>query len=150
MEIGVTLAVLAGILLAIEIYSLTFYLMAAAIALAIGSAVTFMGFPADWTMGVVAIAALMGLPAAHAIRHRLSKATPESIQLAAEDTGHLVRVESISAEGLRVAYRDTVWQARLIKEKSDMPVYAGDMLQIAGRDGNDLLLTSVNDPQQAQ
>lgn len=147
MEIGIALAVLSGVALVVEIYTSTFYLLAVAMALAVGSAVAFMGLASSWAFGAVGVTALLGLLAAHLMRQRLLKRTTESVKLAAEDTGNLVRVESVSVEGLRVAYRGSVWQGRLIKGEGGVPVAPGDMLRIAGREGNDLLLASINKPQ---
>jgi len=114
-----------------------------ATALAVGSGVAFSGLSSSRVFGAVGVTAPLGLPAAHMIRRRLSKPTAASASFVTEDTGNLVRVESTSAEGLRVAYRGSVWQGRLIKEHGKAPVKPGDVLQIASREGNDLLLTPV-------
>lgn len=140
---GIVLAVVAGLLLALEILTTTFYLLAVVVALAVGSAVALMGFAPDRALGAVALIALVALPAAHIIRRGFSGQIAEWAKLAAPDTGKLVRVEHVSVEGLRVAYRGSVWQGRLTKQQCEVTVSPGDMLQIVGRDGNDLVLTPL-------
>jgi membrane protein implicated in regulation of membrane protease activity len=131
---------LAAVALAIELSSMTFYLLAVAAALAAGSVVAWAGGPADWAWASVALGAMAGLPVAHRIRARLSRATPESARLADPDAGHVVRVESVAPDGLRVAYRDTSWAGRLADEYRATAVSSGDLLTIVAREGNDLLL----------
>ena len=143
MEIGTLLAILAAAALAIELSSMTFYLLAVAAALAAGSVVAWIGAPAGWALATVALGAVAGLPVAHRIRVRLVRPTPESMQLADPDAGHVVRVESLAPDGLRVAYRDTSWTGHLADEYRDIAVSAGDLLTIVGREGNDLRLAPV-------
>ena len=143
METGIILAVLAAGALVIELTSMTFYLIAVAVALGAGSVVALIGAPAAWALGTVALGAAAGLPVAHLVRKRLSRPTPDSARLAVPDLGHVVRVESVAPEGLRVAYRDTSWQARLADGHQDTTVAPGDLLTIVGRDGNDLLLAPI-------
>ncbi|WP_298136308.1 NfeD family protein [Acidiferrobacter sp.] len=143
MGTAILLAVLAAGALAIELSSMTFYLIAVAAAFAAGSVVAWAGGSTGWALVTVALGAAGGLPIAHMVRARLSRATPESRQLAEPDAGRIVRVESVSPEGLRVAYRDTSWQARLIDEYQDTAVSPGDLLAIVGREGNDLLLAPI-------
>lgn len=139
-EIGIALAVLAAVALAIELSSMTFYLIAVALALAAGSAVALTGAGSLWALTTVALGAAAGLPAAHVARKRLSRATHASEGLNDPDAGHLVRVESVAPEGLRVAYRNSSWTARLIDPYRDLTVSPGDLLTIVHREGNDLLL----------
>lgn len=140
MGTGIALAVLAAVALAIELSSMTFYLIAVALALAAGSAVALAGAGSSWALATVALGAFAGLPAAHIARKRLSRPTHESEELNDPDAGHLVRVESVAPEGLRVAYRNSSWTARLTDQYRDMTVSPGDLLTIVHRDGNDLLL----------
>ncbi len=119
---------------------MTFYLLAVAAALAAGSVVAWAGGSAAWAWATVAVGAVAGLPAAHRVRARLSRATPESARLADPDAGHVVRVESVAPEGLRVDYRDTSWTGRLADEYRNTPVSSGDLLTIVAREGNELLL----------
>ncbi|HQU16786.1 MAG: hypothetical protein B7Z66_11160 [Chromatiales bacterium 21-64-14] len=140
---GLILAVLAAVTLAIEIQTLTFYLMAIAAAFAVGSALAFMGFATTVVLGGVAVAALVSLPVAHFLRRRLLKPTAGTRQLEAEDTGQLVRVETVLPEGFRVEYRGTTWGAKLLELPVD-PVQPGDLLRIAGRQGNTLQLAPLD------
>ncbi len=140
MGTGIALAVLAAVALAIELSSMTFYLIAVALALAAGSAVALTGASPSWALATVALGATAGLPAAHIARKRLSRPTRESEQLDDPDAGHVVRVESVAPDGLRVAYRNSSWSARLVDEYRDAAVSPGDLLTIVHRSGNDLLL----------
>jgi membrane protein implicated in regulation of membrane protease activity len=149
-EIAIILAILAAAALAIELSSMTFYLLAVAAALATGSVVAWAGASTGWALAAVALSAAAGLPVAHRVRARLSRPTPESEQLADPDAGHAVRVESVAPEGLRVAYRDTSWAARLADEYQDTAVSPGDLLIIVGRKGNDLRLAPVSARTSAQ
>ncbi len=137
---GIALAVLAAMALAIELSSMTFYLIAVALALAAGSAVALAGANSSWALATVGLGAAAGLPAAHAVRKRLSRPTRDSEELNDPDAGHLVRVESVAPEGLRVSYRNSSWTARLAEGYRDATVSPGDLLTIVHRDGNDLLL----------
>ena len=143
MELGTLLAILAAAALAIELSSMTFYLLAVAAALAAGSVVAWIGAPTGWALATVALGAVAGLPVAHRVRVRLSRATPESVRLADPDAGHVVRVESVAPDGLRVAYRDTSWAGRLADEYRDITVSSGDLMTIVAREGNDLRLAPV-------
>ncbi len=137
---GIALAILAAMALAIELSSMTFYLIAVALALAAGSAVALAGASPSWAFATVALGAAAGLPAAHVARKRLSRPTRASKALNDPDAGHLVRVESVAPEGLRVSYRNSSWSARLAEGYGDVAVSPGDLLTIVHRDGNDLLL----------
>ncbi len=141
MTAGAILAILAAAVLAIELATMTFYLIAVAAALGAGSIAAFAGDSAGMAIVVVVIAALVGLPAATIVRRRLLRPRPEWAQVACPDVGQLVRVETISAEGLRVAYRDTSWQARL-ESPSAAPPAIGDILTIVDRQGSELILAS--------
>jgi len=140
---GLILAVLAAIALAIEIQTLTFYLMAIVTALAVGSVLAFTGFAATVVLGGITAMALMSLPVAHLLRRRLLKPTADTRQLEAEDVGQLARVATVLPEGLRVEYRGTTWAAQLLEPPID-PVQPGDLLRISGRQGNTLQLVPLN------
>jgi len=137
---GITFAVLAAVAIAIELHTLTFYLMAVAAAFAIASAIALTGAPAIAALWGLAITAILGLPIAHLLRRHFSKPSTATRALASENTGHMVRVDSVSPEGLRVDYRGTVWQARLADKDFNPPIGVGDMLWIVGQEGNVLLV----------
>ncbi len=140
---GLILAVVAAITLAIEIRTQTFYLMAIFAALALGSALAFMGSSAAVVLGGIAATALVSLPVVHLLRRRLLKPTTGTRQLEAEDAGQLARVAAVLPEGLRVEYRGTTWAAQLFPPPVD-PVQPGDLLRITGRQGNTLQLAPLN------
>lgn len=139
---GLILAILAALALVIEIQTLTFYLMAIVTALALGSVLSFAGFAPAVVLFGVAVMALVSLPAAHLLRHRLLKPTAGTRQLEAEDAGQVARVVAVLPEGLRVEYRGTTWSAQLVEPPTD-PVRPGDLLKITGRQGNTLQLACL-------
>lgn len=143
MIIGIILAILAAVTLIVELSTITFYLIAVAIALAVGSAVALAGAPLFWPFAAVAFTAGMGLPVAYIIRKRVMAPTTDSLRLSEDNIDHWVRVESVSPEGLRVSYRGTSWQANMSPDYPDYQgrtVEVGVVLRIVGRNGSDLVL----------
>ena len=141
--VGLMLAVLAAVTLIVELQTLTFYLAAIAVALAVGSAIAFIGVGKAVVLGTVSVTALLSLPLAHMLRGRLLRPTTEGRQLEAEDVGQIARVASALPQQLRVEYRGTTWAAQLVPPGA-LPVAPGDLLRITGRQGNTLQVTVVD------
>lgn len=134
---GIVLLVIGGLLVVAEINTLTFYLLAVAIACFAAGTASIYGATLDYTFGVLGVVTLIALPAAHWLRLRLH--TPDADHVSQDDVGHLVTVESITPEYLRVVYRGSVWSARLADARA-ADVHQGDTLRIVSREGNVLLL----------
>ncbi|MGH9535641.1 MAG: NfeD family protein [Terriglobales bacterium] len=127
-----TLAVVA---LIVELLHHTYYLLAVSAALFCGAAVAFWpqsGLGAQ--LLVIAGSGLVGLDLARVARRRWLRAAPN---FAAAEAGAEVRVVRADANGLRVAYRGSEWDA-----VCDGPRPApGERLRIAGMAGSLLKLT---------
>lgn len=136
---GITLALLAAAAIAVEIQTVTYYLLAVAASLAIGSAFAFYGSAPEVVFLALAISAVGSLPVAHVLRRRFLRPSAAAQALDAEDLGRMVLVNAASSEGLRVSYRGTTWDARL-QQPAATPPLPGASLRILGRDGNTLLL----------
>ncbi len=134
---GIVLLVIGGLLVVAEINTMTFYLLAVAIGCFAAGAASVYGASLDYTFGVLGIVTFLALPLAHGIRLRLR--TPEADRMSQDDVGHLVTVESVTPEYLRVVYRGSVWSARLAGE-GPVEAHQGDTLRIASREGNVLVL----------
>ncbi|HDO34464.1 MAG TPA: hypothetical protein ENH08_05030, partial [Chromatiales bacterium] len=126
-----------------EINTLTFYLLAVAVACFAAGAASVYGADVTFTFGLLGIVVLLGLPVAHWVRLRLR--TPEADRVSNDDVGHDVTVESIAPDGLRVVYRGTLWSARVADGNAE-GVLPGDLLRISRRDGNILLLERPAQP----
>lgn len=150
MIIGIILAILAAAALIVELTTITFYLIAVAVALALGSAVALAGAPPVWAFTVVALTTALGLPIAHEIRKRIMTPTAESLRLSEDNVNHLVRVETVSPEGLRVSYRGSSWAASLHTDYKGPAIRIGDILRIVGRNGSDLILGAPEPPDVTQ
>ncbi|HKJ10365.1 MAG TPA: NfeD family protein [Gammaproteobacteria bacterium] len=134
---GVVLLVIGGLLVVAEINTLTFYLLAVAIACFAAGTASIYGATLDYTFGILGLVTFIALAVAHWLRLRLR--TPDADHVSQDDAGHLVTVESITPDCLRVVYRGSVWSARLADERA-ADVHQGDTLRIARREGNVLLL----------
>lgn len=143
MILGIELLIAGGVLVLIEINTLTFYLLAVAVACFVAGAASVYGADVTFTFGLLGIVVLLGLPVAHWVRLRLR--TPEADRVSNDDVGHDVTVESIDPNGLRVVYRGTLWSARVADGNSD-GLLPGDLLRISRRDGNILLLERPAQP----
>ena len=119
------------ILVVLEMLTLTFYMAALAFA-ALATALVTWFYPAnEWQAALVfAVAAVIALPLAHLLRHRMqgSKADP----LADMDKGAIVTVAEDSAGQLKVKYRDSLWEASW--EGAGKPSI-GQRAEITARDG---------------
>ena len=143
MTVGITLLITGGILVLVEINTLTFYLLAVAVACFVAGAASVYGADLTFTLGLLGIIVLLGLPVAHWVRLRLR--TPEADRVSNDDVGRDVTVKNIAPDGLRVLYRGALWSARVADGDAD-GVLPGDLLRIARRDGNLLLLERPAQP----
>ncbi|HVF62720.1 MAG TPA: NfeD family protein [Casimicrobiaceae bacterium] len=124
---------LAGMLVIVELLTGTFYLMAAAVAFAVGGFAALLGVAFEIQLVVAAVVALIGLWAAH--HWRTKHATPPPDQ--AFDIGQTVRVQAWNADGTaRVAYRGSLWQA----EPASPDVVRGETMVIVALRGSTLVI----------
>lgn len=137
MSIGIALLVLGGVLVLVELSSLTFYLLAIAIACFAAGATSIYGANHATTASVLGIVTLLGLPLAHWIRLKLRN--PDADLVSQDDAGRSVTVERVDADGLRVQYRGSTWSAHLA-EGDNGALRPGDRLRIARREANELIL----------
>ncbi len=143
MTMGIALLITGGVLVFVEINTLTFYLLAVAVACFAAGAASVHGASVTFTFSLLGIVVLLGLPVAHWVRLRLR--TPEADRVSNDDVGHDVTVENIAPDGLRVLYRGTLWSARVADGNAD-GVLPGDLLRISHRDGNILFLERPAQP----
>ncbi len=102
--------VLAAMLIAAELLTGTFYLLAIGIAMALGGAAALAGAGAPMQLSVAGVLGVLLTIVAH--RWRLKRATPPA--QAPLDVGQPVQVRQWRDDGtLRVAYRGTEWDAEL-------------------------------------
>jgi len=139
-EILGTILLVAGALVAVsEMHTLTIYLLAVAVACFAGAGAAFLGFGLSWSLAVVGIVTLLGLPIAHWARGRMRNRASE--QVSNDDVGRSVEVLAQGHDFLRVSYRGTAWQARMQDASATMPT-PGQTLRIAAREGNVLVLAT--------
>ncbi len=138
MVVGILLLSLGGVLVVAEINTLTFYLLAVALACFAAGAVSVAGAGLPVTLGVLGGVSLLGLPLAHWLRARLRN--PEADRISADDVGRTVTVDRVDGGALQVSYRGSVWQARLAGTAAGDPPRAGERLRIARREGNVLIV----------
>jgi membrane protein implicated in regulation of membrane protease activity len=136
-SVGIVLLVVGGILIVVEITSLTFYLIAIALACFVAGSVSLQGASHATTVSVLGIATLLGLPLAHWIRLRLRN--QEADRVSQDDTGRMVTVDRVGPDGLRVRYRGSIWSAHL-SEGETSALQPGDRLRIERREANELIL----------
>ncbi|MHB1565716.1 MAG: NfeD family protein [Acidiferrobacter sp.] len=140
MIMGFILFTIGGLLVIAEMNTLTFYLLAVAVACFAAGGGALVGLGVVPTLGIFGGVVLLGLPLARIIRRRLRN--PESEQVSQDDAGHLVTVKNVSQDCLEVTYRGTVWQARMALGET-----LGDdphaTLRIRSREGNVLWLERV-------
>lgn len=141
MEYYIALAFLAAgiILVVLEMVSLTFYMAALAFASFVTALVTWL-YPMDgWLAAVVfALGAAVSLPLAHLLRQRVQGNRPDP--LLDMDKGSLVTVAETSAQGLKVKYRDSLWEAAW--EGTGSPS-VGQRAEVVARDGARLRIKPV-------
>lgn len=134
---GIGLIVVSAILIALEMHTLTVYLLAAAGACMAGGVIALVGGGPLWTVSAMAITSVVALPLAHWARGRLRNRASEDVSR--DDTGHSVKVIEAAGGVLRVEYRGSTWNARL-RDSSTPPPAPGQTLLISAREGSTLVL----------
>ena len=100
----------AALLVALELVSGTFYLLAVGIAFALGGVAAWLGASLPVQLAIGAVLSVVGVVAAH--QWRVKRGTPPPQP--SLDRGHSVRVEHWNPDGTaRVAYRGSQWNAEL-------------------------------------
>ncbi|HSN17103.1 MAG TPA: NfeD family protein [Gammaproteobacteria bacterium] len=141
MEHYIALAFLAAgiILVVLEMVSLTFYMAALAFACFVTALITWFYPMEAWLAAVVfAVGSVVSLPLAHAVRHRIQGAHPDP--LLDMDKGSVVTVAETTVQGLRVKYRDSLWEAAW--EGSGSPS-VGQRAEVVARDGARLRIKPI-------
>ncbi len=130
--------IFAGILVALELASGTFYLLMLSLGAVAGALAAHAGLSptVDWiAFALVGGGAVCGL---YFGRRRFSRRTPEDVRHDNLDLGATVEVATWSPEGeTRVHYRGSDWPARCLHPAAARKVGPH---RIAGQDGNVLLL----------
>lgn len=128
------------ILIVLEMATLTFYLAALGFA-ALLTAVFAWVYPSEWWQaGVVyAVAAVIALPIAHKLRHRMQVSGPD--QLADMDKGGIVTVAELDGGLLKVKYRDSLWEA--VWEGAGEP-RIGARAEVVAREGSRLRIKALS------
>ncbi|HEY1771585.1 MAG TPA: NfeD family protein [Gammaproteobacteria bacterium] len=142
MDHFVPLAFLAAglILIVLEMASLTFYLGALGVAALLTAVITWFYPLENWQAALVfAVASAVMLPLAHVLRRRM-QAGKDHV-LVDTDKGGRVTVTETGERGLRVRYRDSLWEA--VWEGAGSP-QVGQFAEIVARDGARLHVRPVN------
>jgi membrane protein implicated in regulation of membrane protease activity len=136
-EVGIAFLVLGGLLVVVEMHTVTIYLLAEALACFAGGAVAVTGGGLDVTLGVFTVVTLLSLPVAHWVRRKLRNREAEEVTR--DDVGRSATILSAEAGKIRASYRGTVWDARL-EESTDASPHPGETYRISAREGNVLVL----------
>ena len=100
--------IMAGVLVAAEVATGTFFLLALGVAFAVGGLAAWMGASFEVQFLAAAAIAIAGTFAAHRWRRRRTAPPPQP----AFDIGQAVKVQAWNADGTaRVSYRGTLWLA---------------------------------------
>lgn len=132
----------AGIILAVvEMTTLTFYLAALSFA-ALATALYAWLYPSVWWQAAIvfAVAAIIALPLAHLLRHRMQVSRTNST-LDDMDKGARVTVVEDNNGSLKVKYRDSLWEA--VWEGGGRPKI-GSRAEVLARDGSRLRIKSID------
>lgn len=135
--LGIVLLIVGALVAISEIHTLTIYLLAVALACFVAAGVAFAGGGLSLSLIVLGIVILLGMPVAHWLRLRMKNHASE--QVSQDDVGRTVSVVEVGAEGLRVSYRGSAWNAR-VQENHSLDPQVGQTLRIVAREGNTLVL----------
>jgi|GEM_PF-831636 len=138
--LAIVLLVLGAIAAVSEIHTLTIYLLAVAVACFAAAAVAFAGAGLVWSLVVLAVVLLLGMPLAHWLRKRLRNTASEEVSH--DDVGRDVTVLEHRDGKLRVSYRGAAWDARL-EDPQTAPPAAGETCRIVAREGNRLVIATA-------
>ncbi len=126
--------VLAGVLVAAELLTGTFYLLVAGVAFAVGGLVAWLGAGPDMQMLIAAVVAVVGMFAAHRWRTTRAPLVPDTPY----DVGQAVQVRGWQPDGTaRVTHRGTLWTAVLAE--ADAP--RADTMYIVAVKGTTLVVS---------
>jgi membrane protein implicated in regulation of membrane protease activity len=126
--------IVAALLIAVELFTGTFYLLAVGIALALGGVAAWLGAGVTSQFLVAGVLGVGLTIAAHQWRRKHALPTPQPPL----DVGQAVRVETWNPDGTaRVAYRGSTWDAEL--ESSGVP--RAQTLYIVATRGSVLVLS---------
>jgi membrane protein implicated in regulation of membrane protease activity len=126
--------VLAGVLVAAELLTGTFYLLVAGVAFAVGGLAAWLGASPAMQMLVAAVVAVVGMFAAHRWRTTRSPITPDI----PHDVGQAVQVRGWQPDGTaRVMHRGTLWTA--VPAEADAP--RADTMYIVAIKGTTLVVS---------
>lgn len=137
--LAIVLLVLGAIAAVSEIHTLTIYLLAVAVACFAAAGTAFAGGGLMWSLVVLAVVTLLGMPLAHGLRKRLRNTASEEITH--DDVGRDVTILESRDGRLRVSYRGAAWDARL-EDPYAAPPAAGTTCRIVAREGNRLVIAS--------
>lgn len=125
--------ILAGGLVAIELVAGTFYLLAVAVAFAVGGLAAWLGASHELQFVIAAVLAIAGTFVAHRWRRRHAPPAAD----VPFDVGQTVEVQAWNADGsARVAYRGSMWNAELAAPGTPR----AQSMVIVGMRGSTLLL----------
>jgi membrane protein implicated in regulation of membrane protease activity len=136
--LGTILLVVGAIIAVSEMHTLTIYLIAIALACFAGAVVAFYGGGLTATLVVIGIVILLGMPLAHWVRGRMKNRASDEVSQ--DDVGRPVTVIEAGVDGaLRVYYRGTDWNARLMHRNETIP-QPGQTFSIITREGSTLVI----------
>lgn len=125
--------IMAGVLVAAEVATGTFFLLALGVAFAVGGAAAFLGGSFEVQFLVAAVVAMIGIFASHRWRRVRSPAPAEP----AFDIGQAVKVQAWNTDGTaRVSYRGTLWLA----EPATPSTRRAETMYIFARRGSTLVI----------
>lgn len=128
--------ILAAVLVGAELMTGTFYLLAAAVAFAVGGLAAILNFPLPLQLVTAGVVAVAGTMVAH--RWRLKRVVPQQPPL---DVGQPVKVLDWNDDRARVYYRGTQWDAELAAPG----VPRAETMYIVGTRGSTLLIADRRD-----
>ena len=125
--------ILAGGLVAAEVVTGTFFLLALGVAFGVGGVAALLGAAFEIQLLIAGILAIAGVFLAHRWRRRQAVVPPEP----AFDIGQTVRVQAWNPDGTaRVAYRGTLWAAQAASPETPR----ADTMVIVGMRGSTLVI----------
>jgi membrane protein implicated in regulation of membrane protease activity len=127
------------ILIVLEMATLTFYLAALAFASLLTAFITWVYPMQDWQSAVVfTLGAVVALPLAHMLRRRVQNKNPDP--LVDMDKGSRVTIAEANLRGLKVKYRDSLWDA--VWEGTGAP-QVGQNAEVVAREGSRLRVKAI-------
>ena len=140
--LAIVLLVIGAIAAVSEIHTLTVYLLAVAVACFAAAGIAFAGGGLVWSLAVLGIISLLGMPFAHWLRKRLRN--PASEQVSHDDSGREATIRESPKGKTRGPARGAAWDARL-DDPNAAPPAAGEACRIVAREGNLLVVAPVDE-----